>query len=61
MDDLFGIPMALGTIANLEHATVQALAAPVAEAQTHVPRSRSRISMRRGGMKGVPARGCGWR
>jgi transposase len=36
MDDLFGIPMALGTIANLEHATVQALAAPVAEAQTHV-------------------------
>jgi transposase len=36
MADLFGIPLSLGTIANLEHATVQALAAPVAEAQTHV-------------------------
>ena len=36
MADLFGIPLSLGTIANLEHATMQALAAPVAEAQTHV-------------------------
>ena len=36
MADLFGIPMALGTIANLEHATVEALAAPVAEAQTYI-------------------------
>jgi transposase len=36
MADLLGIPMALGTIANLEHATVQALAAPVAEAQTYI-------------------------
>ena len=36
MKDLFGIPMGLGTIANVEHATVQALAAPVAEAQRHV-------------------------
>lgn len=36
MADLFGIPLSLGTIANLEHATGQALAASVAEAQTHV-------------------------
>ncbi len=36
MADLFGIPVSLGTIANLEHATGQALAAPVAAAQTHV-------------------------
>jgi transposase len=36
MADLFAIPLSLGTIANLEHATVQALAEPVAEAQTHV-------------------------
>src|SRR4029453_4987300 len=36
MADLLGIPMALGTIANLEHATVQALAAPVGEAQTYI-------------------------
>ena len=36
MADLFGIPLSLGTIANLEHATVQALAGPVAEAQTYI-------------------------
>jgi transposase len=36
MADLFGLPLSLGTIANLEQATVQALAAPVAEAQTYV-------------------------
>lgn len=36
MADLCGIPLSLGTVANLEHATVQAVAAPVAEAQTHV-------------------------
>jgi transposase len=36
MADLFGIPLSLGTIANLEQATVQALAAPVAAAQTSV-------------------------
>jgi transposase len=36
LEDLFGIPMGLGTIANLEHATVQAVAEPVAEARAHV-------------------------
>jgi transposase len=36
MADLFGIPLSLGTIANLEQATGQALAAPVVEAQTYV-------------------------
>ena len=30
MEDLFGIALALGTVANLEQATVQALAGPVA-------------------------------
>jgi transposase len=34
--DLFGLPLSLGTIANLEQATVEAVAAPVAEAQTYV-------------------------
>ena len=34
--DLCGLHLSLGTLANREHATVQALAAPVAEAQTHV-------------------------
>jgi transposase len=36
MEDLFGLPMSLGTIANLEQATVQTLKAPVAEARTYV-------------------------
>src|SRR5262252_8149358 len=36
MEDLFGLPLSLGTMTNLEHATAQALAAPVAEAQAYV-------------------------
>jgi len=36
MADLFGLPMSLGTIPHLEHATVQALATPVVEAQAYV-------------------------
>jgi transposase len=36
MADLFGLPMSLGTITNLEQATAQALVAPVAEAQAAV-------------------------
>jgi transposase len=36
MADLFGLPMSLGTIPQLEQATVQAVADPVAEAHTYV-------------------------
>ncbi len=36
MADLFGVSMGLGPVANLEQATVQALAEPVAEARAHV-------------------------
>jgi transposase len=36
MDDLFGLSMSVGTIANLEQATVQAVAAPMAEARAYV-------------------------
>jgi transposase len=36
MEDLFGLPMSLGTIPHLEQATVQAVAAPVADAQAYV-------------------------
>src|SRR5215471_11550568 len=36
MEDLFGLPLSLGTMTNLEHATAQALAAPVAAAQAYV-------------------------
>jgi len=38
LEDLFGVQMGLGTIANLEHATVQAVAEPVAEARAYVQR-----------------------
>src|SRR5215831_6215158 len=36
LEDLFGLPLSLGTMTNLEHATAQALAAPVAAAQAYV-------------------------
>jgi transposase len=36
LEDLFGVSMGLGTIANLEQATAQVLAEPVAEARTYV-------------------------
>jgi len=36
MADLFGLAMSLGTIPHLEQATVQAVAAPVAEAQAYI-------------------------
>jgi transposase len=36
LGDLFGVSMSLGTLANLEQATVQAVAAPVAEARSYV-------------------------
>ncbi len=36
LEDLFGVSMGLGTVANLEQATVQALTEPVAEARASV-------------------------
>ncbi|HEX9871519.1 MAG TPA: IS66 family transposase [Candidatus Tectomicrobia bacterium] len=36
LEDLFGVLMGLGTVANLEQATVQALVEPVAEARAYV-------------------------
>jgi transposase len=36
MEDLLGLPMSLGSIANLEQATAEALAQPVAEARAYV-------------------------
>jgi transposase len=38
LEDLFGVQMGLGTIATLEHATVRAVAEPVAEARAYVQR-----------------------
>jgi transposase len=38
LEDLFGIAVSVGTMANLEHATMQAVAEPMAEAQAYVSR-----------------------
>jgi transposase len=38
LEDMFGVQMGLGTIANLEHATVPAVAEPVAEARAYIQR-----------------------
>ena len=36
MDEVFGVPMSVGTISQLEHATTAAVAAPVEEARAYV-------------------------
>jgi transposase len=41
LDDLFGVPMSLGTISTLEAAMVDAVAAPVAEARAYVQEQAS--------------------
>jgi len=40
MDDVFGIPVSVGTISQLEQATTEAVAAPVEEARTCVHAQR---------------------
>lgn len=41
LDDLFGVPLSLGTISTLETTTVEAVAAPVEEARTYVQQQAS--------------------
>jgi transposase len=41
LDDLFALPMSLGTLSHLEVATTQAVAAPVEEARTYVQKQGS--------------------
>jgi hypothetical protein len=36
MDEVFGVPMSVGTIGPWEQATTEAVAAPVEEARTYV-------------------------
>ena len=36
MDDVFGVPMSVGTLSQLEHATAAAVAVPVEAARTYV-------------------------
>jgi hypothetical protein len=43
MADLFRLPLSVGTIANLEHATMQALAVPVGGSPERCPTTTSRI------------------
>jgi transposase len=44
LDNLFGVPMSLGTVSTLEAATVEAVAAPVEEARAYVQQQAS-VSM----------------
>jgi hypothetical protein len=36
MDDVFGVPMSVATISQLEQATTAAVAAPIEDARAHV-------------------------
>ena len=56
---LCGLPLRLGTLANLEHATGQALAAPGAAAQTHV-RAQSIAHLDETGWRAGQARAWRW-
>jgi transposase len=52
MADLFGLPLSVGTIVNLEQATVQAVAEPVAEARASVPQQPTAYLDETGGREG---------
>jgi transposase len=54
MADLFRLPLSVGTIANLEHATVQALAVPVAEARSYVQQQPAAYLDETGWREGQP-------
>jgi transposase len=52
LEDLFGVVMGLGTVANLEQATVEALAEPVAEARAYVQAQPTAYLDETGGREG---------
>jgi transposase len=52
LEDLFGVSLCVGTIANLEHATVQAVAEPMAEARRYVPQHATAYLDDTGGWEG---------
>jgi transposase len=52
LEDLCGVQRGLGTIANLAHATGQAVAAPVAEARAYVPQQPAASLETTGGREG---------
>jgi hypothetical protein len=59
LEDLFGLPMSLGTIVHLEQATVQAVAEPVAEARAYV-QEQPAASLDETGWREGPARAWLW-
>jgi hypothetical protein len=68
MEDLFGVPMSVGTISQSEKSTTEVIAEPVeaargyVEDQGHVVGLASwHISMRRVGARLASGPGCGWR
>jgi transposase len=54
LEEMFGVQMGLGTIATLEHATVQAGAEPVAEARAYVPQPPAAYLDETGWREGQP-------
>jgi len=59
LEDVFGVSISVGTIANLEQATVAALAMPIAEARTSVP-ERSTAYLDETGWREGPRRAWLW-
>ena len=53
LHDLFGVPLGVGTISNLEHATVQAVAEAVAEARAYVQGQPTAYRDETGGREGL--------
>ena len=58
MADLFGLPLSLGTITNLEQATAQAVVVRVAEAGRGRAQPVAHLD-ETDGVQGAPAPGCG--
>lgn len=54
LEDLFGLPMSLGALVNLEQATVQAVAEPMAEARADVQEPQTADLDATGGRAGRP-------
>ena len=61
MDEVFGVPMSVGTISQLEQATTAAVAAPVEEARTYVHEQAVAHLDETSGAKGASEPGYGSR
>jgi hypothetical protein len=61
LEDLFGVGMSLGTLANLEQVSVQAVAEAVAQARAYVPQQPVAYLDETGWREGSQRAGCGRR